>query len=94
MLQIEIGSSVTNFVSKILKRVSEKFPLVFEGVQMNEFGELDEAALSGNIQGNLVENYPAAFEYLLDEEVATIQSLLDSKRAAIIVSGLSRIRES
>jgi len=94
MLQIEIGSSVTNFVSKILKRVSEKFPLVFEGVQMNEFGELDETTLSGNIEGNLVENYTAAFEYLLDEEVSTIQSVLDSKRAAIIVSGLSRIRQA
>jgi hypothetical protein len=94
MLRIEMGAGVANFLGKILKKTGSKHPLVFEGVQMNEFGELNESSLAGNIQSNLAEAYSLALDSLLNDERGTIKSLLDKKRLDLIETGIARIEES
>jgi hypothetical protein len=93
MLRMEMGPSISNFLARILNKVSAQHPLVFDGVKMNEFGELDGAALESNIQGNLADKYSEAFSFLLDEERRMMQSFLDRKRAEAIESGMNRILE-
>jgi hypothetical protein len=93
MLRMEMGPSISNFLGRILNKVSAQHPLVFDGVKMNEFGELDGAALESNIQGNLADKYSEAFSFLLDEERRMMQSFLDRKRAEAIETGLNRIIE-
>jgi hypothetical protein len=93
MLRMEMGPSISNFLARILNKVSMQHPLVFDGVKMNEFGELDGAALESNIQGNLADRYSEAFSFLLDEERRMMQSFLDRKRAEAIESGMNRIIE-
>ncbi|HSP06432.1 MAG TPA: DUF4388 domain-containing protein [Acidobacteriota bacterium] len=93
MLRIEMGTGVGNFLTKILKKAMEKNPLVFEGVRMNEYGELDSEALHASIQGNLVDDYTPAFDWLLAEEHATASAFLDTKRVDAIEAGLQKIRD-
>ncbi|MCI0445249.1 hypothetical protein L0152_18820, partial [bacterium] len=93
MLRMEMGPSISNFLARILNKVSAQHPLVFDGVKMNEFGELDGSALESNIQGNLADRYSEAFSFLLDEERRMMQSFLDRKRAEAIESGMNRILE-
>jgi Domain of unknown function (DUF4388) len=93
MLRMEMGPSISNFLARILNKVSAQHPLVFDGVKMNEYGELDGAALESNIQGNLADKYSEAFSFLLDEERRMMQSFLDRKRADAIESGMNRILE-
>jgi Domain of unknown function (DUF4388) len=93
MLRMEMGPGISNFLARILNKVSAQHPLVFDGVKMNEFGELDGAALESNIQGNLADKYSDAFNFLLDEERRMMQSFLDRKRAEAIESGMNRILE-
>jgi hypothetical protein len=88
-----MGAGVGNFLTKILKKAMEHNPLIFEGIRMNEYGELDAEALQGNIQGNLVENYAGAFQWLLEEERARAAAFLDKKRVEAIESGLLKIQE-
>lgn len=93
MLRMEMGPSISNFLARILNKVSAQHPLVFDGVKMNEYGELDGAALESNIQGNLADKYSEAFSFLLDEERRMMQSFLDRKRAEAIETGMNRILE-
>ena len=93
MIRMEVGAGVANFFSKVLKKTSTKYPLVFEGVQLNEFGEFQESSLAANIQGNLAENYKDAFDSLIREEKAMIVSFLDRKRIEAIEAGYTRILE-
>ncbi len=93
MLRMEMGPSISNFLARILNKVSAQHPLVFDGVKMNEFGELDGAALESNIQGNLADKYSEAFSFLLDEERRMMSSFLDRKRAEAIETGVNRILE-
>jgi Domain of unknown function (DUF4388) len=93
MLRMEMGPNISNFLARVLNKVSTMHPLVFDGVKMNEFGELDGAALESNIQGNLADRYSEAFNFLLDEERRMMQSFLDRKRAEAIESGMNRILE-
>ena len=93
MLRMEMGPSISNFLARILNKVSAQHPLVFDGVKMNEYGELDGAALESNINGNLADKYSDAFSFLLDEERRMMQSFLDRKRAEAIESGMNRILE-
>jgi hypothetical protein len=93
MLRMEMGPSISNFLARILNKVSAQHPLVFDGVKMNEYGELDGAALESNINGNLADKYSEAFSFLLDEERRMMQSFLDRKRAESIESGMNRILE-
>jgi hypothetical protein len=93
MLRMEMGPSISNFLARILNKVSAQHPLVFDGVKMNEYGELDGAALQSNIQGNLADKYSEAFSFLLEEERRMMQSFLDRKRAEAIESGINRILE-
>lgn len=93
MLRMEMGPSISNFLGRILNKVSAQHPLVFDGVKMNEYGELDGAALESNINGNLADKYSEAFSFLLDEERRMMQSFLDRKRAESIESGMNRILE-
>ena len=93
MLRMELGQSVANFLQRILNKASAQHPLVFDGVKMNEFGELDKSALESNIQGNLADRYSEAFGFLLQEEREMMQTYLDRKRADSIESGLIRILE-
>ncbi|MCI0443259.1 DUF4388 domain-containing protein, partial [bacterium] len=93
MLRMEMGPSISNFLARILNKVSAQHPLVFDGVKMNEYGELDGAALESNIQGNLADKYLEAFSFLLDEERRMMQSFLDRKRAEAIEGGMNRILE-
>ena len=93
MLRLELGAGVNPFLSKMVKKVLAKYPLVFDGVRLNDFGEFDEGPLTSNIEGNLVEKYHEAFDYLLTEELSTIRTFLDKKRAASIENGLARISQ-
>jgi hypothetical protein len=93
MLRLELGAGVNPFLSKMVKKVSAKYPLVFDGVRLNDFGEFEEASLTSNIEGNLVEKYQQAFDYLLNEELESIRSFLDQKRVASIENGLARISQ-
>lgn len=93
MLRLELGTGVNPFLSKMVKKVSAKFPLVFDGVRLNDFGEFDESSLIANVEGNLVEKYREAFRYLIDEELGTIHGFLDKKRVASLENGLARISE-
>jgi uncharacterized protein DUF4388 len=93
MLRMEMGPSISNFLARILNKVSAQHPLVFDGVKMNEYGELDGAALESNIQGNLADRYSEAFSFLLDEERRMMASFLDRKRAEAIETGMNRILE-
>jgi hypothetical protein len=90
---MELGASVLNFLQRILNKASTQYPLVFDGVKMNEFGELDRSALESNIQGNLADRYHQAFDFLLKEEREMMQTYLDRKRADSIEIGLNRILE-
>lgn len=93
MLRIEMGAGVGNFLTKILKKAMEQSPLIFEGIRMNEYGELDAEALQASIQGNLVEDYTGAFQWLLEEERAKAAAFLDKKRVEAIETGLHKIQE-
>ena len=93
MLRIEMGAGVGNFLTKILKKAAEMSPLIFEGIRMNEYGELDAEALQANVQGNLVDDYAGAFEWLLSEERETAASFLDRKRIDTIEAGLQKIHD-
>jgi hypothetical protein len=92
-VRIEIGSNVHGFLGKILKKIFDQFPLVFVGVQMNEFGELNTRSLIANIQSNLVEQYYVALECLIQEEGNLIRSFLDPRKVEAIEAGISRILE-
>lgn len=92
-LRIEIGANVHQFLGKILKKIFDQFPLVFVGVQLNEYGELDPRSLIANIQSNLAEQYLGAFEGLLQEERSAIRSFLDPRKVEAIEAGISRIVE-
>lgn len=92
-LRIEIGANVHQFLGKILKKIFDQFPLVFVGVELNEYGELDPRSLIGNIQSNLAEQYLVAFECLLQEERNVIRSFLDQRKLEAIEAGISRIVE-
>lgn len=94
MLRIEMGAGVTNFLGKILKKAATKHPMIFEGVSMNEFGELNPSNLTANIESNGVENYKLALDALFRDENVTIENLLDKKRLELISTGLARIEES
>jgi hypothetical protein len=92
-VRIEIGSTVHQFLAKIHKKIFGQFPLVFVGVQMNEFGELDKRALIANIQANLAEQYPVALESVIQEEKNALRSFLDSRKVEAIEAGIARIIE-
>ncbi len=92
-LRIEMGAGVGNLLSKILKKVCGKYPLLFEGVGLNEFGELDASSLNHNIEGNMFENYREAFAYLQEEQQKVIASFFDKKTVEAIEIGLNRITE-
>jgi hypothetical protein len=93
MLRMEMGAGAGNFLSKIFRKAATQYPFVFEGVNVNEFGELDSNSLAGNIQGNYAELYSEAFDFLLQEERNTMQSILEKKRMEAIESGITRIIE-
>lgn len=92
-LRFEMGAGVGNFLSKILKKVCGKYPLLFEGVALNEFGELDAISLNHNIEGNMFENFREAFAYLQEEQKKVIASFFDKKTVEAIEAGLNRITE-
>jgi Domain of unknown function (DUF4388) len=91
MITLELGNGSGSFLSKVFKKASTKYPLVFEGVIMNEYGELSESSLLLNIQGNLVQDYQKALDFLISEERSMITLFLDMKRVDIIESGLKRL---
>ena len=91
MVSLELGSGTSSFLSKAFKKASIKYPLVFEGVTLNDFGELSESVLLANIQGNLVTDYGKALDSLLAEERSMISLFLDLKRVDVIEAGLKRI---
>jgi hypothetical protein len=93
MLRMELGPSVVNFLQRVLNKAAAQHPLIFDGVKMNEFGELDRSALESNIQGNLADKYSEAFQFLMEEEKAMMHTYLDRKRAESIQGGLNRILE-
>lgn len=92
-LRFEMGAGVGNFLSKILKKVCGKYPLVFEGVEVNEFGELERNALNHNIEGNMFENYREAFAHFEEEQQKVIASFFTAKTVDAITSGLKKITE-
>jgi len=91
MIALDLGNGAGNFLSKVFRKASIKYPLVFEGVSMNEFGELEESSLLSNIQFNLVQDYSQALDFLIEEERSTISLFMDMKRVEIIEAGLIRI---
>ena len=91
MVALELGNGASNFVGKVFRRASTKYPFVFEGVGMNDFGELEEGPLLANIQSNLVQEYPQALDYLISEERSMISLFLEMRRAEAIEAGLKRI---
>ncbi len=93
MVNLELAGATNTFISKAFKKASVKYPLVFEGVQMNEFGEFAEPALLANIQGNLVQDYQKALDFLIAEERTMIGLFLDRKRVVTIENGVKRILE-
>ncbi|MCI0411735.1 DUF4388 domain-containing protein [bacterium] len=93
MVTLEQANVTNTFLSKAFKKASVKFPLVFEGVSMNEFGEFAEPVLLANIQGNLVQDYQTALDFLINEERSMINLFLEMKRATAIENGVKRILE-
>ena len=91
MIGLELGSGANSFHSKVFRKASTKYPLVFEGVGMNEFGELEESSLASNIQANLVQDYSSALDFLIAEERSMISLFLEMKRVEVIEAGLKRI---
>jgi Domain of unknown function (DUF4388) len=91
MISLELGNGTNSFLSKVFRKASVKYPLVFEGVSLNEFGEMDESSLLLNIQGNLVQDYSQALDYLITEERSMISLFLEMKRVEVIEAGLKRI---
>jgi len=91
MIWLELGSGSASFLSKAFRKASAKYPLVFEGVGMNEFGDLEESSLLSNIQGNLVQDYSNALDFLIAEERSMITLFLEMKRVEVIEAGLKRI---
>jgi hypothetical protein len=92
-LRFEMGAGVGNFLTKILKKVCGKYPLLFEGVEINEFGELNVNSLNHNIEGNMFESYKEAFAYFQEEQQKVIRSFFDSKTVEAISTGLQKIAE-
>ncbi len=93
MLQMELGAGSNNFLTKIVKRASAKYPMVFDGVRMNDYGEFEKDSLNGNIVGNLFQDYTVAFRFLLDEECMALRTFLDKKKSEYIESGLARLAQ-
>ena len=93
MLRLELGKGVSGFLTKILRKSSTKYPLVLDGLHVNEYGEFNESSLVANIKGNLVEQYRVAFDYLLREERDVMGSLLDKRIISGIEAGLKRIEQ-
>jgi hypothetical protein len=93
MISLELGNSTNTFLSKVFKKASIRYPLVFESVSINDFGELNESILLANIQGNLVRDYSKAFDFLISEERSTISLFLEMKRVNAIEAGIKRILE-
>ena len=91
MISLELGNGTNSFLSKVFKKASSKYPLVFESVPVNEFGELGESVLLENIQGNLVEDYQKALDYLMSEERSMMSLFLEMKRVDVIEAGIKRI---
>ncbi len=93
MVALDLGSGAGNFLSRVLKKACAKYPLVFEGAAMNEYGEFDEQALLYNIQGNLATDFSQALDFLVSEERSMIGLFLEKKRVEVIESGLKRIHQ-
>lgn len=91
MLQIELGAGVANFMSRISRKTTSRYPLIFEGVRMNEFGEFHENSLIANIQGNMVENYPDGLDFLFQEEFRMLRSLLEARSVEAVESCLAKL---
>jgi hypothetical protein len=91
MVSLELGAGAHSFVGRVFRRASTKYPMVFESVGINDFGDLDEGPLLANIQSNLVQNYLEALDYLITEERAMISLFLEMRRAEAIEAGLKRI---
>jgi hypothetical protein len=91
MIWLELGSGSSSFLSKAFRKASAKYPLVFEGVGIGEFGDLEESSLVSNIQGNLVQDYSNALDFLIAEERSMITLFLEMKRVEVIEAGLKRI---
>ena len=93
MVNLDLAGVTNTFLSKAFKKASVKYPLVFEGVSMNEFGEFAESVLLANIQGNLVQDYQTALDFLITEERSMINLFLEMKRVTAIENGVKRILE-
>ena len=93
MVNLDLGGVTNTFISKAFKKASVKYPLVFDGVSMNEFGEFAEPLLLANIQGNLVQDYQTALDFLIAEERSMISLFLEMKRVTAIENGVKRILE-
>ncbi|MGH9858064.1 MAG: hypothetical protein ACRD4B_09500, partial [Acidobacteriota bacterium] len=90
---LELGTSTNTFISKVFKKASTQFPLVFEGVTIDDFGELQPSVLLANIQGNLVQDFQRALNFMVSEERSMISLFLDTKRVDAIEAGIQRILE-
>ena len=91
MISLELGNGTGTFLSKVFKKATTRYPMVFESVSVNEFGELGESVLMENIQGNLVQDYKTALDYLMAEERSMMSLFLEMKRVDVIEAGLKRI---
>lgn len=92
MVQLDLGPRVTEFLSRAFIKAATRFPLVFEGVRVNEYGELNERTLITNVEVNLVHNLPEALRFLLREEKALVRNFLDPRRADVIEAGMEDVK--
>jgi len=91
MLQIELGAGVASFMTRVSRKTTARYPLIFEGVRMNEFGEFYQNSLIANIRGNMVEKYPDGLDFLFQEEFRMLRSLLEARSVERVESRLGKL---
>jgi hypothetical protein len=93
MLRLELGEKSMDFLTRTLRISASRYPFVFDGVHVNEYGEFNESALTANILGNFFEGYQNAFDFLVGEERGLMKGLLNEKIVSSIEAGLKRLEQ-
>jgi len=93
LVSYELREQARDFFEKAFTRANAEEAVLFEGVAVDESGELNSLALRRNILTHEIASYVRGLERLLEIETEMAREMMGERKAAIIRDGILSLKE-
>jgi hypothetical protein len=93
LIRFQLREAASTFFERAFQEASREYPAIFEGVAVDQEGELDSFALRRNVIADEIAGYMRGLDRLLEIELEIARQMLGERKSAIVLDGVMAIKE-